>query len=792
MFDATAPPKGEERDVRYVGIWLDDARYDEEYYKDRWAPFLRHVIAVLGQDDDFRRRPRPIFEGTSFANIWGVKFGRPHVDGLFVEVPSKSLADTLDAALRLMGGIRGILDVDQIEFPRFFSHMLATNAWLVGDVIVGDRDNVPADLGIRTALVDEYATEVATQPREQAEILLRDALARGISHVALRSAASTPTIELVEDLVVRTYAYDASENRQSIGADVAVYDAAAMTAEEFDERLTHVAAANLTKKNYRHEVIVWTWLGFSFEHGPPARKSYFVAITHHGALGKRGGAAQLLKGYTPKTGPRFELLSDEATPLLRWQPDSGLTRYWRENPPTDTTLTAGKNTVRVRHRIAGVVRRAVDDPLDFRIERFALENVRHYEAKEFATPSNINVFVGANASGKTTILEALAALLRVLANPSDLGQSMRDEDVREKRDPVTFKTEKQYPLRVTAKMRGLRGETASEIIGDDGGMRERTGLLRHWMKSQSERVRSFIPVDLPICAYYGVQRAYQSKEKTPLEVVGPESRLDGYRNALDGGLDAVPFQRWVMTMENAARKVEKPDVYLETVREAVRQCIEDCETVEFADKLGEVILRFKGGEWRRFRELSDGYRLMLATIADIALRCVSLNPHLGKAALVETSGIVLIDEIDLHLHPNWQRRVIGDLRRVFPRIQFFLTTHSPFIVQSLGTNEVFSLDESVHIDTRPDKSTLEDVSRDIFGVDDPRRSVRFLEMQKAAEELLALLQQTDRRDEQAIKKARAHYLDIAARYSDDPAFLAMLKAEGAVHGIRLEPPKEST
>ncbi|HRI71711.1 MAG TPA: AAA family ATPase, partial [Polyangium sp.] len=656
MFDATAPAKGEERDVRYVGIWLDDHRYNENYYEDRWAPFVRLVIGVLGQDDDFGRHPRPIFEGTSFANIWGVKFGRAHVDGLFVEVPNKSLADALEAALRLGASIRGILDVDQIEFPRFFSHMLATNAWVVRDVLVGDRDNVPDDIGIRTALVDDYATEVATQSREDVEVLLKDALAQRISDGAVRSESSARTIEVVEDLVVRSHGFDKPNDRVVIGADVAIYDAASMTAEEFDERLAQTVAANLTKKNYRHEIIVWTWLGFSIEYGPPARKSYFVAITHHGTFGRHGSAAQLLKGYLPATGPRMGELSDEATPLLRWQPDSGLTRYWRESPPKDTTITAGKNSVRLRHRIAGVVRRACDDPLDFRIERFALENVRHYEAKEFATPSNMNVFVGANASGKTTILEALAALLRVVREqPENFGESLRDDDVREIRDPKTYKTEKKYPLRVEATIRGPRGKTTSETLDVLAGMRTRGGELRHWMKTLRDRVRNLEPVDLPILAYYGVQRAYQSKDKMQLEFVKPESRLAGYQNALDGQLDPVPFQRWLMTMEIAADQNKKPELYLEMVQEAVHQCIENCETVRYEATKGEIVVHFKGGQWQRFRELSDGYRLMLATIADIALRCVSLNPHLGKAALEETSGIVLIDEIDLHLHPNWQR-----------------------------------------------------------------------------------------------------------------------------------------
>lgn len=78
--------------------------------------------------------------------------------------------------------------------------------------------------------------------------------------------------------------------------------------------------------------------------------------------------------------------------------------------------------------------------------------------------------------------------------------------------------------------------------------------------------------------------------------------------------------------------------------------------------------------------LSDGYRSTVALFADLARRCAILNPHLLEKAAEKTPGIVLIDEVDLHLHPSWQRRLIADLRKAFPAIQFVLTTHSPQVI----------------------------------------------------------------------------------------------------------------
>jgi predicted ATP-binding protein involved in virulence len=83
-----------------------------------------------------------------------------------------------------------------------------------------------------------------------------------------------------------------------------------------------------------------------------------------------------------------------------------------------------------------------------------------------------------------------------------------------------------------------------------------------------------------------------------------------------------------------------------------------------------------------FRLLSDGYRNLLGLVADIAWRAVQLNPRHGAAAPELAEGVVLIDEIDLHLHPRWQLRVIDDLRRAFPRLQFVATTHAPQVITS--------------------------------------------------------------------------------------------------------------
>lgn len=93
-----------------------------------------------------------------------------------------------------------------------------------------------------------------------------------------------------------------------------------------------------------------------------------------------------------------------------------------------------------------------------------------------------------------------------------------------------------------------------------------------------------------------------------------------------------------------------------------------------------------------FFNLSDGQRCMLAMVGDIAQKAAKLNPQFGNQVLFETPGVVLIDELDLHLHPRWQRQVISDLRRTFPKIQFICTTHSPQLIGQVKSEEIILLD----------------------------------------------------------------------------------------------------
>ena len=138
----------------------------------------------------------------------------------------------------------------------------------------------------------------------------------------------------------------------------------------------------------------------------------------------------------------------------------------------------------------------------------------------------------------------------------------------------------------------------------------------------------------------------------------------------------------------------------------------------------------------------------------------------------------MIDELDLHLHPKWQRRIIEDLRRTFPKIQFFATTHSPFLIQSLRSGE-----ELIMLDGQPTaelgNKSLEEIARGIMGVSRPEVSERYEEMKTVARNYLETLELADKTPEDKLEAFKQELAKSIAPYADNPAFQAFLEMKRA-------------
>jgi len=174
-------------------------------------------------------------------------------------------------------------------------------------------------------------------------------------------------------------------------------------------------------------------------------------------------------------------------------------------------------------------------------------------------------------------------------------------------------------------------------------------------------------------------------------------------------------------------------------------------------------------------------------VADIAHRMAQLNPALEKEVVTRTPGVILIDEIDLHLHPIWQRSIVEDLKRTFPNIQFIVTTHSPFVIQSLEEGELRRLqaqddDEEVASDYFINKS-IEDITEQAMGVEGVQRSEKLNEMYSVAKEYYLLLKKGQEASEDDLKEIKNELDRLEGLYSSDVAYYAFLEMERTAAGL---------
>ena len=288
------------------------------------------------------------------------------------------------------------------------------------------------------------------------------------------------------------------------------------------------------------------------------------------------------------------------------------------------------------------------------------------------------------------------------------------------------------------------------------------------------------PVTLPLISYYGTGRIWQQPrdlkaKRESSNTKASKSRMKGYLNSHDPRSDANSLFRWIQTQQYIAlQEGDAPE--LNAVKRAILSCIEGGKKLWFSVSLADLILEIEGQERQPFNNLSDGYRNMIAMVGDIAWKAVQLNPHLGTKAPAETPGIVLIDELDLHLHPTWQRRVIEDLRRTFPKIQFICTTHSPFLIQSAHAGEVIGLDMDVASEDYVGAS-LEDIVEEVQGTKQPQMSLASKRLAEATEKYALALRANGKGDKLRLAQAEREFREAEAAYGGEPGLRAMLKLE---------------
>lgn len=390
-----------------------------------------------------------------------------------------------------------------------------------------------------------------------------------------------------------------------------------------------------------------------------------------------------------------------------------------------------------------------------RIDQLQLSNFKCFESREFVFHPQFNLIVGSNGSGKTSVLDALA----VAAGSWLLG--MRGADSRHIRanelrlcgfqNGSDFNWEPQFPCEVAASglVQGKAMTWKRGVLGPKGRTTQTGARAIKLLASQENTAVSKGETNnLPLISYYGTGRLWLEPRESfqvtdPAAVTGKEgsTRLAGYENSVDPRLSVAQLSRYFARQTWIAFQYQNEHFpAFAAVRRAIVDCLEGANDIRFDARLGEVVADMQNGVSQPFSNLSDGQRCMLAMVGDIAQKATRLNPHLGGEVLQETQGIVLIDELDLHLHPVWQRRVIEDLRNTFPRIQFICTTHSPFLIQSLRCGE-----ELLMLAGQPtaelNNLSIAEIAQGIQGVSRPEVGLRYAEMKDVARNYLATLEE---------------------------------------------------
>ena len=395
------------------------------------------------------------------------------------------------------------------------------------------------------------------------------------------------------------------------------------------------------------------------------------------------------------------------------------------------------------------------------VKRIFIENFRGLEKVDIPVDENINLLVGINGAGKTSVLDAMADVLSWfiarLKNPKGQGTVIPGNDIRMGakdgcRISLTFEDGKAWSL--------FKAKSYSRRNNDTG----KSEL--QWMMDYIEGLKEGVERggNVPVVMYYPVNRAINNAPAHLKRRKGVQEIWSVYENALRGNADFRTFFEWYRQQEDSENEHIRDqwgykDRNLEVIRTAIRLFFPEFSELRVRRNPQRFVIR-KNQEQIEFNQLSQGEKCYLAMVCDLARRFSIANPHRDNP--LDGDGIVLIDEVDLHLHPQWQREIAEKLRRIFPHCQFFLSSHSPHVLSDLQAQQLIPLDDGrvTSIAYNPYGKLVNDILSSYFNIAMPRN-------QKIAEKIKQAYQKLDGNDWQAFENLRKELESVLGKTDPD-------------------------
>lgn len=339
------------------------------------------------------------------------------------------------------------------------------------------------------------------------------------------------------------------------------------------------------------------------------------------------------------------------------------------------------------------------------LEKIKIENFRVISTMELDFKPGVNLLIGDNGAGKTSVLDAIVVALGGYLNGVNgvFARNILLSDIRmDTLNIGSISTSIKYytPVKINCRLNVDNRIYEWERLREDDSPRRKTKMIQGQgdISKYAAIITNDVLQELPVLSYQSSIRASQSKRGN----FGAEMKknMDDRRCGYLGCLDSVPdvrgIKEWCYEMERAAfernKRIDEYEQFKKTVGTAMQLMSELKEMPQvYYSRQHKDIVYLERNETMPIAYLSAGYQSILYMVMDIAYRLAVLNP--GKNNLMECKGIVLIDEVDMHLHPKWQWNVIKVLENTYPNIQFIIATHSPIIISSCRAGNLILIDD---------------------------------------------------------------------------------------------------